>query len=282
MPSGGFGGSGLGPLFFGTGGPISVVRALAVAGQVVRVVFDDEPLHRSPAGGSDALNPSNYSLTVTGGAAVAPTPVGVDRDPIVGPARGVGNGTAAADERGMDVHVDRPLVVGVGYQVFVRNVQSMSGGTLASPYSAIFGGVTRLEETKVPARNQDLIDLANPAFVGGYVFDDSGDLATDTPEDGLRKRIYRRLTTRRGSFRWMPGYGSTIDLKETGSLAKISAAQADLTAQVKQEPDVAAASVRITVFDNGVTIIRTAAKSRKGAFVDVGARVTPLGEISPA
>lgn len=280
--AGGFGGFGFGPSVFGLGGPISVVRALAVAGQVVRVVFDEEPLHRSPAGASDALNPGNYVFTVPGGNATAPVAVGIDVNPIEGPARGVGNGSdpSVADERGVDVHVDRQLVVGVDYLVTVQNIQSMAGGTLGAPTSATFGGVTLLEETKLPSRIQDLVDFANPPFTGGYIVDDSGDIAPEDPDVGLRKRIYRRMTTRKGAFRWLPNYGSTIDLKELGTVANIAAAQTDLTQQVKQEPDVVSASVRISVQASGLTLIMTRAKSRRGKFLDVGAKVTPLGEVS--
>lgn len=281
--AGGFGIGGFGPGAFGLGGPIVVVRALAVAGQVVRVVFDEEPLHRSPAGPADALNPSNYVFTVPAGNATAPTPVGVDVDPIIGPARGVGNGSGAgvADERGMDVHVDRQLVVGVQYLVTVRNVRAMAGGILGSPNSGEFGGVTLLQETKLPQRNQDLVDYANPPAMGHYVIDDSGDVAPDDPEAGLRKRVYRRMTTHQNAFRWLRGYGAAIDLKDIGDVSKISSFQTNAAQQIKLEPDVADASVSATVQASGVTVVTATVKSRRGNFLSVGAVVTLLGAVSP-
>lgn len=278
--AGGFGQQGFGAYAFGFGGPITVVRAVAVAGQVVRVVFDEEPVHSSPAGISDALNPSNYIFSVPGGNATAPTPVGVDQDLVVGPTYAVGNGVGASAERGVDVHVDRQLVAGVTYLVTVRDVRSMAGGALGSPDSGDFGGVTVLRETRVPARNQDLVDLACPPSTGHYFVDDSGDLAVATPEEGTVCRVYRRLTTPLNAFRWLRGYGAGINHKGPGGTAALSGLRNDATSQVKREPDVADASVQISVQGTGLTLIQTKARTRRGAFVSVGAKVSPVGAVT--
>lgn len=276
MP-GGFGGSGFGGFFLGGGGPLSVVRALAVAGQVVRVVFNEEPLHRSPAGASDALNPANYIFSVPAGNATAPTPVGVNRTLVVGPAYGVGNGVGASGERGLDVAVDRQLIVGVSYRVTVRDVQSMAGGALGSPDSGDFGGVTLVQETQLPVRNQDLVDFACPPSVGHVLIDDSGDIAVATPADGTVCRVFRRLTTKKDAFRWLRGYGTGIDHKGVAGTAQLGALKNDGTSQVKLEPDISDAAVTVTVQPVGIVLVQTRARTRRGTFVDVGAKVSPTG-----
>jgi len=282
VPAGGYGQQGFGGYAFGAGGPLAVVRAVAVAGQVVRVVYDEEPLHRSPAGISDALNPSNYTLTVPGANATAPTPMGVGTTMVVGPAYAVGNGTGAAGERGFDVHVDRQLIAGVVYRITVRNLVAAAGGALGSPNAANFGGVTQLIETKPPARIQDLIDIQNPPATGHWVVDDSGDIAPEDPDAGTRKRIYRRLMTRRGAFRALPDYGIGFDLKSIANVATLSALKMDAIRQIKLEPDVVSADVTITVQQStGLTIISARAKTRRGGFIDIGAKVTAIGQISP-
>lgn len=279
---GGFGRQGFGLRAFGAGGPLTVVRALAVAGQVVRVVFSEEPLHRSPAGRADALNPSNYVLTVPGGNAIAPIAMGVDRDPVEGPARGVGNGAGTSAERGIDVHLDRQVVVGVQYSVRVRNVEAMAGGALGTPDTALFLGVTLLEETRLPERNQDLVDLANPPWVGHLIIDDSGDVAPEDPDEGLRKRVYRRLTTPKGAFTFLPrDYGVGFDHKSPAQPAVLSAKRVDAIQQLRQEPDVVDADVQIQVMATGVVIIKTQVKSRRGTFVRNGLQVSATGEVSP-
>jgi hypothetical protein len=280
---GGFGRQGFGPFGFGLGGPLTVVRCLAVAGQVVRVVYDEEPLHRSPAGASDALNPSNYIFTVPGANATAPVPVGVDTTMVVGPAYGVGNGSGpgVADERGFDVHTDRQLIVGVVYNVRVRNVQSALGGLLGSPDNGNFGGVTLLQETKVPARNQDLVDIRNPPSAGHWVVDDSGDIAPEDPDAGTRKRVFRRLSTPENAFRFLKkGYGAGLALKAPGSIAELAARKVRALQQLRQEPDVADASLSMTIQPNGLTIVSARVKTRRGSFIDIGATVTAVGQMS--
>lgn len=282
MPPGGYGQQGFGGYSFGTGGPLAVVRAVAVAGQAVRVVYDEEPLHRSPAGISDALNPSNYTVTVPGANATAPIPMGVDTTMVVGPTYAVGNGSGAAGERGFDVHVDRQLVAGVTYRITVRNVVAAVGGLIGSPNAANFGGVTRLEDTRLPARLQDLIDFANPPALGHWVIDDSGDMAPDSPDAGTKKRVMRRITTRRGAFRWMPDYGVGFDLKAIASVPQLAAMKIDIIRQIKLEPDVAGVDVKITLATSGLTTISVRVRTRRGTFLDIGATITAVGQLSAA
>ncbi len=271
MPiNGGFGGSYFGGVF-GGGGPISVVRAVAVAGQVVRVVFSEEPLHISPSGRFDALNPGNYVLSVVSGSATAPIPVGVDPAAVSGPAYAVGNGTApeAADEVGIDVAVDRQLIAGITYRITVQNVVSRLGGALGTPSAGNFPGITAVEETRIPERRQDLVDVANPPATGAWRFS-GGDLAAEDPEAGLRKRVLRRLMTPKGAFRHLPLYGMAQGLKSVGSVAQCASLQADANAQIRQEPDVANAKARVSLSPLGVSEIVLAIRSRRGASVVVG------------
>lgn len=282
--TGGLGRQGFGLRSFGAGGPLTVVRAGAIASHVVRVVFNVQPLYRSPAGRNDGLNPSNYLFTVPGGNAVAPIAMGVDREPIVGPTYLVGNGSApgAADERGMDVHVDRALVVGVVYNVRANNIEAMVGGALSTPDNADFVGVTKLAETKLPQRNQDLVDIANPPGSGHWVVDDSGDLAVESPDQGTRKRCLRRLSTKKNAFKTLPGYGLAVNLKELASVAKLTELRIDAIRQLSQEPDVAKASVDVSQTANGVTTIAVRVRTRRGTFVDINGTVTAVGQIETA
>jgi hypothetical protein len=264
----------------GSGGPLSVVRAVAVSGQTVRVVFNEEPVHQSAAGAIDALNPANYFFTVPGGNATSPVPVGVDPHMVIGPTYVVGNG-GNTDERGFDVAVDRQLIVGVTYQVTVRNLQSKAGGVLGSPASATFPGVTELMTTLMPARNQDLIDFANPPALGHWVFDSTEDIASEAPADGTKKRIYRRGFTRKNAYSFLNGYGCALNHKGVASIPLLAAFRVDYQGQIKQEPDVSAASVDVNQLANGVTLIDVDAKTIRGAFVDQGAQISAVGAMSP-
>jgi hypothetical protein len=255
----------------GGGGPISVVRALASAGQVVRVVFTEAPLHRSPAGAWDALDPSNYVFSVVSGQATAPTPVGVNPKIVVGPAWGVGNGSSpgVGDERGVDVSVDRQLIAGITYRVFVRNVRAAAGGLLGTPNAATFQGVTLLQETRLPERPQDLVDIANPPALGHWTIDAGGDVGVEDPADGVRKRVLRRWTTRKGAFRHLPRYGLGQALKGVSTVAARAALKADALGQVLEEPDIKEAQVDVAMeAATGVLTLTTRARTVRGlAFV---------------
>ena len=198
-------------------------------------------------------------------------PVGVDPDMVIGPAYVVGNG-GATDERGFDVAVDRQLVVGVTYQVTVRNLQSLAGGSLGTPSSADFPGVTQLHETKLPQRNQDLVDFANPPALGHWVFDKNEDIAPESagrgdPQAGLPPRLHEegrlRLSARlrsgaRSQGRRQPGEARHLP----GRLSEPDPAGA--RRGVRQR----STSIQAT----GVAIIQVNAKTIRGTFVDRAAR----------
>jgi len=103
----------------GAGGPLHVVRARAVEGQTVRVTFDEEPVHRSPAGAYDALNPANYAVAVISGSGRSPRPVGVDRDPILAPAFTV---TSASFTTPIVITTSQPTPFVTGESLQVANV----------------------------------------------------------------------------------------------------------------------------------------------------------------
>lgn len=256
---------------FGAGGPLHVVRAVAVSSHVVRVVFDETPLTRSAAGATDARNPGNYLFAVVDGDASAPIPVGVDREPLVGPVYGVESG----DERGMDVHVDRALAIGVTYNVEAVNIVAALGGALASPSDADFLGVTPLGIGDPPKRSDALIDIGNPLGVGHYQVDSSGDIIPDASAlASLKKRVIRRITTDKHAFSHLPGYGARLAVKEVASLAELDSYRADLLQQIRREPDVLDAAVSIRLLPQGVVTFSVAVQAKLGD-VTIAGRVDP-------
>jgi hypothetical protein len=268
---GGFGSESYGDPF-GVGGPLNVVRARAIQSHAVLVTFDEEPVHASPSGQNDALNPSNYGFTITSGDGTAPQCIGVDLAMVVGPALGV----LAGDERGFVVHTDKPLIFGLTYLVTARNIESKVGGVLGSPYAADFPGALHLSKSKPPQRKIDFVDLANSPFGGAFVVDDSGDVTTEGSVTGLRKRMLRRASTPRDAFSTLPGYGSILELKKLASPSALTAARADLQAQILQEPEVQDAQVTFEQASTGVLTVVMRAKTKKGAIVTASLSVDPV------
>lgn len=256
--------SGFGAGTFGGGGALHVVNALAVAGQTVRVVFDEEPVHQTPAGTMDALNPTNYQLFVLDGQAVTPQALGVDPPMVTGPALGV---PGMSEERGFDVRVDRSLIVGIRYRIMARNVRSRVGGSLSPPQSADFMGIVAVKASQPPSRRQDLADLANDPLTGTYNLDNSGDIAVQDGLVSLKKRVLRRLQTGKGSYSFLPDYGTKLKLKSLVSVANLGDMQGDMIQQLKQEPDVQNASVQLTLVPlPGILTVDVRVQSKPGSF----------------
>lgn len=274
MAAGGFGRENFGDPM-GGGGPLTVVRARAVASRVVRVVFSEAPTFRSAAGRSDALNTTNYAFSVDAGEATSPTATGVGETLVEGPTVAVGNG-GATDERGVDVHVDRALILGVTYRVTVSRVTAAVGGDLGAPTSAAFDGAARLDVRVPDERPVDSLDLDN-GVLGSWTAGDDGDLRNQGSGDGYRKRILRRATTPLNSFSFLRGYGTQVRLKELASLAQIAAYKADLEGQIRREPETASVRVAAQLQAGAVLVVTIDAKTKKGAVIQAGLRFTGDG-----
>ena len=90
-------------------------------------------------------------------------------------------------------------------------------------------------------------DALAATALGSFAYDDSGDLAFDTGFASLKKRILRRLFTRRGAFAHLPTYGIGIQ-HYAGKLRTISNQQrliADIEQQIGEEPEVVAVKVKL-------------------------------------
>lgn len=269
MAAGGFGRENFGDPM-GGGGPISVVRALAVSGRTVRVVFTEAPVYRTPAGYADAMNPANFAFAIDAGVATTPVAVGSGPAVLAGPARGVGNG-GSTGERAVDISVDRPLINQVTYRVIVSlRVNAAIGGGMGMPNFASFLGVVPLvvkdPGQQVPAGT----DIANSPFLGAWRADDSGDIAPQPPSDSFRKRVLRRMVTPRDSWAFLKGYGTTVRLKEVTSLSQVTALRTDLRNQILLEPETQAVSVRADITGNNILTVSANIRTKKGAIMDVG------------
>jgi len=95
-----------------------------------------------------------------------------------------------------------------------------------------------------------------------------GALALDRGVPSLRKRIIRRLTTPKGAFAHLPGYGITVQLKGLIRQDTIMELQNEAETQIAREPDVAA--------------VRVIAQQRRDApnVVSLTARVRTTSELT--
>lgn len=260
----------------GAGGAMHVMRARAVEGQTVRVVFNEEPQHLSAAAPHDALTPWNYEIVVTSGAATAPLPVGVKPVLASYPSVAVLN----EGEFGVDVLVDRPFVAGLSFSVTVQNVWSKSLDTLGAPYSANFVGLVPLRKAHPRKSGIGYMDIASDPLGGGYKVDNSGDLANHTGLDSLKKRILRRVSTPKGSFSWMDKYGVGFDVKKPMTVNRMMLLKVDLADQIRQEPEVASVESTLTKSPLSFVIVSLKVKTKTGTILPMTMSVSNGGEIS--
>lgn len=256
---------------------MTVVRAVAVDGQTVRVVFSEQPQHRSPAALDDALCSANYTFRVVSGDAVAPICVGASEQVALFPVAWV----ADSDQVGVDVRVDRPFVVGILYAVTVSSrVVAASGNRMGTPRGAQFSGNVRSDKARPQRRELGYVDVASNPIGGSFLVDDSGDLASESGELGYKHRVLRRATTRLNSFTFLDNYGTLYDPKKPASVAVLQQFKGDLEQQIRREPESGAVQTTIrSVPSAGVVEVRIKAKTKTGREVGVPFNVSSDGEV---
>lgn len=259
----------------GGGGALHVLRARAIEGQTVRVTFSAEPKHRSAAALDDATNPANYVFVIMNGTGVVPVCVGVKRTISVFPALGVYH----AGEVALDVQVDRPLVNELTYRVTARAILAMSEDPLGFPYAADFIGAVRRTALSPPRRKLGYADFDNSPFSGSYRVDDAGDIAWHTGIASLRKRVYRRLVTPKGSFAFLPGYGVGLSMKKPLGLNLLQALKVDINQQIRQEPEVADVASTLQQNNLGFLILSLQVQTKQGEVVDLEVQADAQGSI---
>lgn len=244
---GGFGGEAYGDPM-GGGGGLHLVRAVAVAGQLVRAVFNKAPKTKSSAANNDGLNGANYDIAITVGTGTKPLCVSTARV-VQFPAFGLLN----AGEVGIDVQTDRPLVVGLSYSLTVTTrMIAFDGDPIGFPYVQPFVGAARPTLTRQNRTKQGVIDFASG---NNGLTVTNGDIDTVTGIPSTKLRCLRRTLTAKNSFAHLPGYGSSFEPKAPMALNRIGAVQADLRQQLRQEPDVQDAAVQVTLDARGIAII---------------------------
>ena len=258
------------PTFF------QLVRALSVGGQVVRVVFNAEPKHKSSAAFDDALNGANYQVTVIAGQGQPPQCVGVQPVVTFYPAFGVFN----AGEVAVDVQTDRPLVVGLRYQIQV-SAALLAADTrhIQAPFVTEFQGESRPVVSLQQRGKMGLVDLSSDPISGGIIVSAEGDWAADNGDTvGTRKRCFRRVLTRKGGFAHLgKGYGLDYDIKVPATTNKLAGLRSDVQSQLGQEPDVDSVATQVSMDARGFLTIGFRAKTKQGLNVPAVLSVSENG-----
>lgn len=237
---------------------LDVVGAAQYARNAVDVGYSHEPYAANPFAVRDALRLANYAFADAGGVALAQRPQHAER---VGP--GV-----------IRVLFDADLPeLAEGLTVTVSNVEAPPSLLLSAGTATFATFATR---PRAQRAERAVEELRRDLYSGpdGAALEATGDLANEEGAAYLRKRILRRFTNAAGAFALLgDGYGLAPALKATIRPATLRRLQARGLAQVREEPDVVGASVRVRQSSPGVALIQIRATSAT-ATAEVGIRAT--------
>lgn len=259
----------------GLASQLQLVLALAVRENVVRLTFDQGVLFTGVFDPGDAAAMARYSLVTVDG-------TGIDGEPVRPVFPIVAELVAGSGQRVIDLSVDRPFSHWpCRYRVSVNGILSLTGALLVAGSSLIFDGVHHA----LPALQPDLViaarDIANPQTrsalfdplpitdsplaLGAFPTDATGDYAFDEGAVSYKKRVIRRLITRRGRFAHLPNYGVGIlaSVKQLARQGVREALAAEAESQIRQEPETIGVKVTIKV-ESGIAFYQVRAKCKFG------------------
>lgn len=226
--------------------------AIAASTRSVIVTFTDTPLVSSSLSVNDGANSDSWSIVDTDTGVVS-TIVGV----------------SVLDAYRVQLFVQSPWAANDTYKV-TASVVSTSGAPIASPGYVLFESMSA---SKAVTRNvkKPLVDLYNAPTpqspAGCLVVNSAGDYKTMKDYALIRKLILRRISTRRGGFKWMPGYGADHDAKEFVPWSELVKVKASYDLQIAQEPEVNVVNSTLTLSNDGIMILSVNAKLKNSSDV---------------
>lgn len=290
--SSGWGGGGWGLAPWGSGSDgLRVVSAQAIRENCIRISFSEPPRYTRDLDANDASNPRRFSVTTV------PGTIGLDDAPVrpVRPCRVDVSQELLAGGASLDVWVDRHMTAWPSQYVISAN-QLVSGAglpldadfTSAPLYGLQWVSPPNIAELAAPRRDfaqpDSLAALLDPIgstaadLLGTLPIDATGDYATDDGITTYKKRILRRLTTRKGAFLHMPDYGVGVleHMKRVGYPDVRATIVSDAEVQVRQEPETITCSVKMTLSpDRSAWFLVVRATTKSFGFVSLAAPFSP-------
>jgi hypothetical protein len=271
----------------GGGGAFAMLDALAVRENVVRLQFSVPPVLSGVLDAFDGLVASRYLIAVVNGT------FGNDGLPVR-PVRVVEvmRGPLATD---VDLWLDRALSpYPSGYVVTATGLWDVLGEQQTVPFIAAFVGLYRglvppSADLAIPSR-----DFANPQSFAGLIdplpnttdarqlgtfpTDETGDVAFDEGMASYKKRVFRRLSTRKGAYLHLPEYGVTFmdHVKQLARPGMIQQLASEAEEQIKQEPETLSCVVKI-LQQGRLTVYQIVVKTNIGSQLTFHAPVQIQG-----
>lgn len=216
---------------------VTGASALALTDRSVQVEIPSTPLQESEIGDGDALNPLTWSVTSAGRQLTVLAVVRLN--------------TVQFEIRTLE------LLDSWQHQVVVDAPTLRDSLGAVSPVTFTVLGCRQAPRSLGPTT--DLVDLANPPFVGGgaggsILVGAGGDYETETGRALLLKRVHRLLTTLPGELLGAPDYGIGLRVKEPLTVADVRELRLQIERALEAEPDVERAGARLRLADNALTV----------------------------
>lgn len=258
---------------------LKLTDAYAVRENAIRLFFSEAPYYTQYLDPGDSWNPDYYTTSIV------PGTIGLDNEPVRPVLPVVLAKVTPTTSIQLDLTVDRPMTrYPSQYTVTVANLKTALGSALDPSFiTRTFYGLS----ASFTAPTEDAVilsrDLANPqtissltglgvpsdvAFLGKYIVDASGDYASDSGLAQLKKRIFRRLLTRQGSFAHAPTYGIGLLqlIKHLATSSTRTRLLSECEVQLKHEPGVS--RVRVKLEDIAPGVVRLVILVRTNDFRD--------------
>ncbi len=232
---------------------ISLVSALALRENMVALTFDGPVYYTRVLDNGDAFDVTRYIISVD------PSSVDGEGEPI----RPV-----------LPAQADRPVPNTIHLWVdrrfssfpapYLIDVNGLLHADTLEPldvHNATFHGL----RAGLPAPSTDSgisnRDIANPQVtsqtpqpggLGTYPVDETGDVARDEGLVSFKKRVLRRLGTKKGAYPQLPGYGITAyqSVKALARPGVVDSIAKDAEDQIRQEPETINVKVRVVMQDS--------------------------------
>lgn len=271
-----------------------MIDALAIRENLVRLTFNAPVKFTEILDPGDASEIERYAIVPVAGT------VGLDGYPVrpVFPAVIERAKFAGAGGKVIDVVTDRPFSpYPTRYRVSVNGILAAGGGPLDPNFTSrifdgLFAGIPPVRvdlafRTRDIANPQNLaamldpLPAIDPLILGTLPVDAQGDYAFDEGIDSYRKRVFRRLLTRKGKFAWIPKYGVGVpeQVKQLARVGIREAIAADAEAQIREEPETLEARCTFIQSEESPStwFLRVRARTQSGQTVNLSVPFSPTG-----
>ncbi len=251
---------------------IAIVSATPISTHVVRVLLSKTPQLISAQLPGDALNPRTWKIVRTD------TGVGFTILSISVP-----NTSKTVDVRVLEALGSSNIEHLISADTLLDSAGNPVTPPSALPFFGLLSAALASHDRRVADSKFAIRDLNNPqgalpsGSTGGvYSISSAGDYQLHDGTDFVRKLIFRRLMTSKGGFRFLPGFGVGLRVKEPVPAGDLISLQKEIEDQVKLEPEVDKVRVSVAQDQNSLTVVVLARLKTTGQQISLPIAV-PFG-----